>query len=523
VRFDLKLPKQSHSLWLSPRDAPSFATLESDRRVDVAIVGGGITGITAAYLLKEAGLTVALIEAERLASGVSGHTTAHVTEIFDCGYEKLIADFGHDAAHLAALSSHGALLRIADFIREEDIECDFERLPAFQYTEDEEKLASLEAEGAAALSLGLDVSFATEVPLPFTTAGALRFGHQAQFHPRRYLLSLALAIPGEGSHIFEKSRVTAVEDGDPCLVVTAGGTVTARHVIVATHAPFGASPLQMKIASYRSYVLALRMTESGTPLPGLFWDTDDPYHYIRSHSTGDETFLVVGGSDHKTGQEPNTLGRFEELQQFVSKRFKVKSVASRWSAQVIEPVDGLPLIGLDPESRNVFVATGYSGTGLVLGTLAGMINSDLILGCANPYRDLYDPNRTSPAPSVGALLKENADFPVRFVVSKLKGGEQIPLGEIQKGEGRIVDLAGEKTGVYRDPQGLLHAVSPVCTHLGCLVGFNNAEKTWDCPCHGSRFTPDGDVLNGPAVRPLESRRDQAVVRDTDPVPPPARL
>jgi glycine/D-amino acid oxidase-like deaminating enzyme/nitrite reductase/ring-hydroxylating ferredoxin subunit len=508
---------------LSPRDAPSFAALESDRRVDVAIVGGGITGITAAYLLKEAGLTVALIEADRLASGVSGHTTAHLTEVFDCAYQKLIADFGHDGAHLAALSSHRALLRIADLIREEDIECDFERLPAFQYTEDEAMAASLETESAAALSLGLDVSFVAEVPLPFTTAGALRFRNQAQFHPRRYLLGLALTIPGDGSHIFEKSRVTAVEDGDPCLVVTASGTVTARHVIIATHAPFGASPLQMKIASYRSYVLALRMTESGTALPGLFWDTDSPYHYIRSHSTAGETHLIVGGSDHKTGQEADTLGCFEELQEFASKRFKVKSVASRWSAQVIEPVDGLPLIGHDPESRNVFVATGYSGTGLVLGTLAAMINSDLILGCANPYRDLYDPNRASPVPSIGAFVKENADFPVRFVASMLKGADQIQLGEIQKGEGRIVDLAGEKTGVYRDPQGLLHAVSPVCTHLGCVVGFNNAEKTWDCPCHGSRFTPDGEVLNGPAIRPLESRRDQAVVRDTDPAPPAARV
>ncbi len=516
----MKIPNNSQSLWLATAKGKTFPALQADLAVDVAIVGAGITGLTAATLLKKAGLSVAVIEADAVAGGVSGFTTAHITEALDRSCGQLIKDIGEDNARLAAESGRVALARIKSFVREEGIDCDFASVPAFQYTEDPETVSELGAERKAAASIGSKVTLTREVPLPFKVAGALRFDRQAQLHPRRYLLPLALAIPGHGSHVFERTRVVEVEDGEPCRVVTAAGTVTARHVILATHAPFNNVLLQTKVASYRSYVLALRLKSGEEPPLGLFWDTEDPYHYIRSQASEGGALLIVGGEDHKTGKDEDTTERFEVLLAFAAARFKVASVQYRWSAQVIEPVDGLPFIGREPGSEHVYLATGYSGTGMTLGTLAAMINTDLILDRKNPYQDLYDPGRFKAKASIVDYVKENVDFPVHLVKDRLKGAEATSLAEVAKGEGKIVELAGEKTAVYRDERGLLHAVSPVCTHMGCLVGFNNAEKTWDCPCHGSRFDKDGKVLNGPAVTPLESRRDDAVVRDQT---PPARL
>ncbi len=262
--------------------------------MDVAIVGGGITGLTAATLLRKAGLTVVVLEADSVAEGVSGFTTAHLTEALDRTCGQLIKDFGQEKARLAQESAAAALSRIADFVREEGIDCDFLRVPGFQYTEDVNEMPGLEAELEAAVSLGSTLALTRDVPLPFKVAGALRFDDQAQFHPRRYLMALALGIPGHGSHVFERTRVLEVEDGEPCRVVTTQGTVTARHVIVATHAPFNNVLLQTKVASYRSYVLALRLQPGEEPPLGLFWDTDDPYHYIRSQATEAGSLLIVG-------------------------------------------------------------------------------------------------------------------------------------------------------------------------------------------------------------------------------------
>jgi len=512
----MKLPNASKSLWIDTLPGARFPQLAKDVSVDVAIVGGGITGLTAATLLKRAGLSVAVIEGERVAEGVSGHTTAHLTEAFDRSYADLIADFGEDGARLAAESGRAALLRIAAFVREERIECDFSRLPAYQYTEDPQLVPEFEAERAAAARIGVKLTLAREVPLPFAVAGALRFDNQAQFHVRRYLLPLALAIPGGGSHVYEQTRVLEIEGGEPCRIVTETATVTARDVIVATHVPFDNVVLQTKVAAYRSYVLALRLKSGALAPDGLFWDSEEPYHYIRSQTTSKGPVVLVGGEDHKTGQEPDTIARFEALLEFASRRFAVTSVAYRWSSQVFEPVDGLPSIGRALGSPHVYVATGYSGTGMTLGTLAGMLNSDLILGRENPWQDLYDPNRVKAAASIVDYVKENLDFPVRLVGDRLKSAGAASLADVARGEGKIVDVAGEKTAVFRDEHGLLHAVSPVCPHMGCLVDFNGAEKTWDCPCHGSRFDKDGKVVCGPAVRDLESRRDDAVAHDQTP-------
>jgi len=294
-----------------------------------------------------------------------------------------------------------------------------------------------------------------------------------------------------------------VHDGEPCRLETETGTLTARDVVVATHVPLNKFFIQTKLAHYRSYVLACRV--SGAVPEGLFWDDEDPYHYIRAQEAEGETLLIVGGEDHKTGQEDDTEACFRSLLEYARARFDVRSVPYRWSAQVVEPVDGLPFVGRNTLSSHVYVGTGYSGTGMTFGTLAAMISSDLILGRDNPWARLFDATRVKPVAAAKEFVKENVDFPKHLVGDRLKHAEGDSFGDVARGEGKIVEVGGKKVAAYRDASGAVHALDPVCTHLGCLVQFNDAEKSWDCPCHGSRFDSHGKVINGPATRDLEER------------------
>jgi glycine/D-amino acid oxidase-like deaminating enzyme/nitrite reductase/ring-hydroxylating ferredoxin subunit len=505
-RPPLALPKSSQSLWIAPRRAPAFPQLRSNLTVDVAVIGGGITGITAATLLKRAGLTVALLEARRLAIGPTGHTTAHLTEALDERYAELRKRFGGAGARLAASSSRAAIEQIAAFVGEEALDCDFARVPGFLYTETADAVAELEAEYEAAVAAGLKVSLVDEVPLPFHVEKALRFEEQAQFHVRRYLMPLAKALRTSGSHVFERTRAVEVKDGEPCLIETdTGARIEARSVVFATNAPLSRFSMHPSLAHYRSYVLALHLRVGAQTPPGLFWDTADPYHYIRTHPTPAGPLLIVGGEDHKTGQESDTVACFERLREY-AQRFPARSIAYRWSEQVAEPLDGLPFIGKSPSGGNVFVATGYSGTGMTFGTLAGMLISDLILGRDNPWKDIYSPSRITARPSVlKEYVAENLDYPAHLVADRLRGPDADSFAEVGRGEGKIVAGDAERLAVYRDEHGNAHAVTATCTHLGCQVSWNSAEKTWDCPCHGSRFDTRGQVLNGPARKPLKRR------------------
>jgi glycine/D-amino acid oxidase-like deaminating enzyme/nitrite reductase/ring-hydroxylating ferredoxin subunit len=501
------------SLWINTVPSQAFPHLEGDLDVDVAIIGGGITGITSALLLQRAGKRVAVIEALRVGEGVTGYTTAHITEALDARYQTLVKKFGLAGARLAAGSQRDAKLLIERIVRQEELDCGFTKLPGYLYTERREDLAMIEEEAAAAERIGLDVELTNDIPLPFPTVAAAKFNDQAAFHPRKYIMPLARKIVDRGGRVFEGTRVLEVEDGEPARLVTERGIVTARDVIVATHSPVSnILYLHTKLYQYRSYVVALRLRK-GSPF-GLFWDSDDPYHYVRTDPAESGDVLIVGGEDHKVGIAPenDTRKPYEALEEWARERFGAHSVEYRWSAQVVETADGLPYIGLNSASKHIWVATGFAGNGMTCGTVAAILLTDLITGQPNPWAELFDATRLKPLAAAGRFIKENVDFPVHFVKDRL-GIEKTPVSEIGPGEGKIIKVNGEKLAISRSETGEVCAVSPVCTHMGCFVGWNTAEKTWDCPCHGSRFKPTGEVIDGPAIAPLERK---TVVEDRAP-------
>lgn len=499
----------THSIWSSVSRRASFPQLqEKNLHVDVVIVGGGITGVTTAFLLKSSGKRVALLEAQSIGSGVTGKTAAHLTEAIDTRYSVLEKAFGAEGARLAAQSSRAAIEMVGELDARLSLRADFERLPGYLYSERDADVETLRRELEAARAAGLVVEFGS-APLPFPVAGAICFRNQAQFNPITYLTGLAGHVVGNGSQVYEQSRVVSIHEDEPCRITLEHGVVlTAERVVLATNAPLNRLLLQTKVSSYRSYVVA---GQSSEPLHGLFWDTDDPYHYVRSLRAGNRNYLVVGGEDHKTGQESNTHERFDKLLGFAT-RFGLRNAEYRWSAQVVEPVDGLPLIGRNGSSDAVFVATGFSGNGTTFGTVAAMILRDACLDQLNPYADLFHATRIKPLAALTTFVEENVDFPLHLVVDRVRKPDAGTLEEIGMGQGKIVRAGGERIAAYRDEEGHLHAVSPVCTHLGCHVTFNDAEKSWDCPCHGSRFDVDGRILNGPAIRPLASRTPSATTR-----------
>jgi glycine/D-amino acid oxidase-like deaminating enzyme/nitrite reductase/ring-hydroxylating ferredoxin subunit len=496
--------QSSEPLWISGAKAPRFSRLQEDGlHVEVAVIGGGITGITTALLLKEAGVSVAVLEARQIGSGVTSRTTAHLTEALDTRYHTLVERFGTEATKLVAESSRAAIEQVAALVAAYRLDCDFARLPGYLFATTSEQAAELAEERAVCERLGLRVK-AAKLPLPLPAHAALSFEEQAQLQPVAYLFGLCPALLGNGSHVFEETRVISIEDGTPCRIHTDGGaTLTARKVVVATHAPLNRVLLQTKLAAYRSYVIA----GPARPAPprGLFWDMADPYHYIRTTMLDGAPHLIVGGEDHKTGAaEEDEHGAFERLEAYAGPLgLSAAGVSHRWSAQVVEPVDGLPFIGRNAGAENVYVATGFSGNGTTFGTLAALILRDACLGRESRYAKLYEATRVEPLASIGTFLSENVDFPLHILTDRVRAPDVTSLDEILTDHGAIARVGGRRLAVFRDARGALHAVSPVCTHLGCHVAFNSTERTWDCPCHGSRFAVDGTVLDGPAVRGLE--------------------
>ena len=501
-------PHQNESLWIATAPGPHYPALGGDVDVDVAVLGAGIAGLTTALLLKRAGKTVAVVESQRVVQGVTGNTTAKVTSGHNLIYTTLIDTFGEEGAQIYGASNQAALVRMARFVAEEGIDCEWERKPNYCYAESPDELKRVEDEVRAAQRLGLPARYVNETPLLYPIAGAICYDDQAQFHPRKYLLHFAEQLAGGGSEVFEQTRALDVEEGSPCRVITDHGVITARDVVVTTHFPILDRGLFFARAfPRREYAISVRADRSKDPA-GMYINVGEPTRSVRTAPAPDGLRLVIGGEKHRPGEDPQTDERHRRLEQFARERFGLDHVEYRWSTQDNYSVDRVPFIGrLRPGAEHLYVATGFSAWGMTNGTLAGMIISDLILHNANPWAELYDPSRLKLRASAGKLIKEGANAARHFIGDRLASGTH-SVEDIAPGEGAIVDLDGEKVAVYRDEQNTVHGVSPVCTHMKCLVGWNPSEKSWDCPCHGSRFSALGKVIHGPAVEDLEPKTIQ---------------
>jgi glycine/D-amino acid oxidase-like deaminating enzyme/nitrite reductase/ring-hydroxylating ferredoxin subunit len=498
---------KTRSIWMAIADPPAPGPLTQDVEADVCIVGGGIAGITTAYLLMRAGGRVVLIDDGPLTGGETSRTTAHLAFYIDDGLSEIERMHGLENLRLHVESHRAAVDRIESIARDEGIVCDFQRVDGYLFVSPEgEKHDYLEEEIAAAQRIGWnDVRWIDRAPLSFDTGRCLCFPRHGQFHPLKYLSGLLGAIARGGGQIHTHTHADEITGGDEARVVTRGGhTIRCRHVVVATNSPVNDRfAIHTKQAPYRTFTIGCRIPSGSVP-PGLYWDTEDPYHYVRIQSQGDHDVLIVGGEDHKTAHYNDGLERFNRLHEWTKQRFPMAgALAYTWSGQVMEPVDAVAFIGRNPmDSPNVYVATGDSGMGMTHGTIAGMLLSDLILGRANPWEKLYDPSRASAIKHASEFAKENLDVGVKYL-DWIAPGQRNDVQEIAPGSGAVIRRGLSKVAVHRDEQGQVHERSAVCPHLGCVVQWNDTEGSWDCPCHGSRFSPTGQVLNGPAIGELK--------------------
>ena len=494
--------------WTESTRLPEYSPLDRDLRVDVVVVGGGITGITAAYLLKRTGRTVALLERGRCVGVDTGHTTAHLTCVTDLRLSDLVNNFGEDHARAAWDAGFAAIAQIDDIVRAHQIDCGFEWVPGYLHAPAFEgrdhDADTLQAEAELAARLGFDAAFTERVP--FFDRPGIKFENQARFHPRKYLAVLLKEIHGNGGFVFEHSGVDDITD-DPVTVVSGPHKVRCRDVVIATHTPIvgkagliGATLLQTKLALYTSYAVAGRIP-SGTVPDALFWDTADPYRYVRLDPHAGFDVVILGGEDHKTGQVENTRDCFKRLENTARRLLPEIELTHHWSGQVIETADGLPFIGETAPCQ--FAATGFSGNGMTFGTLSAMMARDAITQQQNPWRELFATTRTKLRGALWDYIKENKDYPYYLVRDRFAGAEGRSVRSVARGSGKILQLNGSRVAAYRDADGSVVLRSAVCTHMGCQVQWNTAERTWDCPCHGSRFSPHGDVISGPAETPLK--------------------
>lgn len=500
----------SVSLWMATQEIPSPPPLTQDTAADVCVIGAGIAGMTAAYLLAKEGNSVVVLEDGPIGGGATGRTTAHLSSGLDDGYREYERLHGPEGARIAAESATAAIDLIERNVREEEIDCDFTRLDAYLFNAPGKPQEVLDRELEAAHRAGLtNVERLPRAPLePFNTGVCLRFPNQGQFHPLKYLAGLEKGIVRHGGRIHCHSHARHIRGGTDAHVETSDGhKVSAGALVVATNAPVNdLVAIHAKQAAHRSYVIGARVTRNSVPL-ALYWDTAEPYHYARLQRIEQDgeavDYLIVGGEDHRTGHESDHEERFTRLEQWTRAHFPtMESVDFRWSGQILEPVDGLPFLGRNPnDADNVYIITGDSGDGMVNATMGAILVTDLVAGRSNRWAALYDPSRKILG-TLHRLVGLNLDAVAKYT-EHLTGGEVSSADEIQPGSGAVVRQGLLKVAVYRDPDGALHKRSAVCTHLQCVVHWNDLEKSWDCPCHGSRFDTQGRVLNGPAITDLK--------------------
>lgn len=497
--------KNETSLWLATTPSTDFGQLPQNMslEVDVAVVGAGIAGITTALLLKKSGLKVALIDSERVATGVSGYTTGKVTAQHIVIYSYLIEKFGEKLAKQYADANLGAIEMIKNLIVQYSIDCDFFIKTAYTYAETEKTLVQIHKEVEAAKRLDLPAYFTKDVPLPIPSKGAICFSGQGQFHPRKYLLALVKQIPGNGSYIFEMTRAISLKEGNPCILYTDRGEIISRDIVISTHFPFYDKPGQYyaRMEAGRIYTFAMKLN---SPFPdGVFISAEKDIYSFRSQPYEKSELVIAGGQEHVTGQIEDTSERFRLLYNYVRQFFDIDHIQFCWSSQDNNTIDMVPYIGKYlPDSRHIYVATGFNGWGMTHGTISAIILNNLITGNSNPWNEVYDPSRFKLSGSSAKKVQEQSTGNINKtgkIVIKEPGKV---LSGLDIHEGKITEIEGNKVAVYKTSKEEGIFLSPACTHMNCLVRFNDAEKSWDCPCHGSRFTFDGKVLNSPAIEAL---------------------
>ena len=491
------------SLWQHMAAYNSQAAATTNEVFDVMIVGGGVTGITTALRLQKSGKRCIVAEAHNLCFGTTGGTTSHLNSFFDTSYHQVQKDFGEDGAQLLATAATQAIELYQTNIEQHAIDCGYEVKDGYLYAQTEDEVEELEKIFTASKAAGVDVAWSDRIPVNIPFLKALVYHDQAQVHPSQYVYGLAKAFEEAGGVILQQCVVEDFKGDAELEINTSKGVFKARHLIWATHIPPGVNILHFRNAPYRSYAMALTLSDGAYP-DGLAYDMKDPYHYYRTQMVDGKPYLIAGGEDHKTAHEENTDACFTKLEAYLRKYFRIDTIAYSWSSQFFEPADGLAYIGhLPGNPDNVFVATGFGGNGMIYSHVAAITLTDLIVNGRSDYEKLFSPARIKPVAGFANFVKENVDVVKEFIGKRLDREKIESMAAIAPGEAKLVKLDGKAMAIYKDEQGGIHAVSTVCPHAKCSVGWNSAEKSWDCPCHGSRFDIDGEVLTGPARQGLE--------------------
>lgn len=502
---EIKVQRDGNHISPWQENIPSVNTetkYNPDTIYDCLVIGAGITGVTTALMIQKSDKSVLLADSHTAGFGTTGGTSAHINTFADTSYKQTEQSFGKESSRLFADSILEGMNIIKKNIETYGIDCDFDTKPAYVYAEDKDQLLKLEDLYGGTLEAGVNIAWSDKIPIPVPFKKAAILEGQAQFHPLKYLGGILKAYIEAGGLISENTAITKIETTEGIHTAQASGkSFRARKVIYATHIPPGINVFSFRCAPYRSYVIGVKLKSRSYP-DALIYDMQEPYHYFRTHHIEGEPVLLVGGNDHKTGHD-GPAGSFEHLEKYVRKYFDVSSVKYKWSSQYYIPVDGLPYIGQMPfYADGIYCATGYNGNGMMLGSVSAKILTDAVLDIINPYANLFSPSRIKPIEGFTEFVKENADVAYRFLADRLSVQETDSLKTLKRGMGKILDFEGKKVAAYRDEEGKIHALSPVCTHAGCIVSWNKAEKSWDCPCHGARYDIDGTVLNSPAVNSL---------------------
>lgn len=513
------------SLWQHSVNTFLHNGKKNDDNYDVVIVGGGITGISTGLLLQNAGMKCLILEANNLCFGTTGGTTAHLNTLMDTPYQTLIKNFGEKNAILVAEATKMAIDLIKQNIEKYSIECGFDYTTGYLFAQNDKQEKELEEIIEACNKVGVEVDYVDAIPIPIPFSKAISISRQAKFSPVQYVYALANEFKKAGGTIAEQMRVTEhtyskdeITGEEYIDVKTEMRSYRSKFLIYATHIPPGVNVMHFRCAPYRSYAMAMKLAGSNTPNDessypeGLCYDMFDPYHYYRTQEINGENYFIAGGEDHKTAHEANTEQCLRKLESHVREYFNIETITHKWSSQYYEPADGLPYIGQLPgTNENIFVATGYGGNGMIYSQIAAMLLTDLITTGESKLADLFSPNRVKPIAGFSNFVKENADV-VKHLVSGIFSAKKIAsVSELAHGEANVIELDGHKVALYKDEQGNLHALNPACTHVRCTVAWNTAEESWDCPCHGARYSVDGKVLNGPAhvdLRKIELSNDE---------------